>query len=415
MGLGQVRRARVDSGGFRWYTGAQAVSVIGTMMSYAAVYWLTIHLARGDALGLSVLVAAQFLPILLFSRRAGMLVARYRPRRVLVCTQSAQAAGSLAIGIPLLAGWMAIWYLCAVCFVVGCVIAVDLPARQMFMLDLVGDDELRRGTSLYAAATGLAKVVGPGAAGVVIAVSGEAAVFFVDAASFLVVLAVLARAAASPARMTTVSREQTRARRFRWVLDLPRSIQVAAGMALLIGGFGYQYEITNPLMATKVFHLGSVGFGLMGTCMAVGGIAASYWSSRRGDPRRSEFLMWAALFGGAELLSAVMPVIWAYDIAMVIVGAATQLFTVSATVYVQKTAPPVQRGHALTAYNSAFMGFVPVGAFAVAGAAAAAGTRWALIGPGLVIVVCALVLIGGAGLARPPEMTVTPEPAADHA
>jgi hypothetical protein len=138
-------------------------------------------------------------------------------------------------------------------------------------------------------------------------------------------------------------------------------------------------------MATRVFHVGSVAFGLIGTFIAAGGIAGNYYSSRRRDPGRSEFLAWALLFGAAESLAAVMPAIWAYDLAMVVLGAATQLFAVSATVYVQQATPPAQRGHALSAYNTGFMGFVPAGAFLVAGLAAAAGVRWALLGPGLAI------------------------------
>jgi len=382
--------------------------MVGTTMGYAAIYWLTIHIARGDAVILSVLVTAQFLPILLFSRLAGTLVARNRPVRVLLITQSAQAVGSLAIGIPLLGGWMTIWYLCAVSFAIGCVQAVDVPARQMFMLDLVGERELRRGTSLYATITGLAKILGPGVAGVIIATSGEAAVFLADAASFVLVLVVLVRVSEDlwhAAKSANVG--PSSARRFRWVLDLPRGIQAAAGMALLIGGFGYQFEVTNPLMATKVFHLGAAGFGLLGTFMAVGGIAGNYYSSRRGDPGRSEFLVWGALFGVAELLAAVMPVVWSYDVIMIILGAATQLFTVSATVYVQQTTPLDQRGHALSAYNAGFMGFVPAGAFLVAGIAAVAGTRWALVVPGLAIVVCAASMLA---IGRLPDRTAAVVP-----
>jgi len=124
-------------------------------------YWLTLHIARGNAVVLSVLVAAQFLPMLPFGRRAGTIVVRHRPVRVVIVTQSAQAAGSLALGLPLLAGWMPVWYLWVLSFVVGSVQAVDVPARQMFLRDLVGDAELRRGSSLYAAVTGMAKIAGP--------------------------------------------------------------------------------------------------------------------------------------------------------------------------------------------------------------------------------------------------------------
>ena len=283
--------------------------------------------------------AAQCLPMLLFSRRAGIIVARHRAARIAMVTQALQAAGSLAIGVPLLAGWMTIWYLVPLSFVIGCVQCVDLPARQTFMLDLVGQAELRRGTSLFATITGLAKIAGPGVAGIIIAATGETAVFFIDAVSFLGVIAVLAwlsgnrpgfsrsRTGAPAARApATRSGAPIPARRFRWLLDLPRGVRAAAAMALLVGGFGLQFAVTNPLMATRVFHLGPFGFGLFGTFMAVGGIAGSYYSSRRHDPGQREFLAWALVFGAAECLAAVMPAAWAYDAVLVVLGAATQLF-----------------------------------------------------------------------------------------
>ena len=229
-------------------------------------------------------------------------------------------------------------------------------------------------------------------AGIVIAVSGETAVFFVDAASFAGVIAVLAWLSRRIEPAAAPNREAGAARRFRWLLDLPPGVQAAAAMALLVGGFGLQFAVTNPLMASRVFHLGSVGFGLFGTFIAAGGIAGNFYSIRRRDPGPLEFLAWALVFGVAECLAAVMPAVWAYDVALVVLGAATQLFAVSATVYLQQATPPAQRGHALSAYNAGFVGFVPAGAFAVAAIASAAGTRWALIGPGLAIVACGAAL-----------------------
>jgi sugar phosphate permease len=178
-------------------------------------------------------------------------------------------------------------------------------------------------------------------------------------------------------------------------------------MALLVGGFGLQFAVTNPLMASRVFHLGSVGFGLFGTFMAAGGIAGNYYSSRRRDPGQFEFLAWALVFGVAECLAAVMPSVWAYDVTMVVVGAATQLFAGTATVYILQATPAAQRGHALSAYNSGFIGFVPAGAFLVAAIATTAGTRWALIGPGLAVIACAAVLTARA-VAKPAHAAADP-------
>ena len=396
----------VNGTGYRWYVTAQVVSLLGTMMGYTALFWLVLHLRPGGAPALAAVDAALCLPMLLFSRRAGIIVARYQAARVLMVTQALLAIASLAIGVPLLAGRMSIWYLAPLAFATGCVQCVDLPARQTFMLDLVGPGDLRRGTSLFATVTGLAKIAGPGVAGIIIAVTGETVVFFIDAASFLGVIAVMAylsrrtgsalssRAGSAPHHATLEpATRMPAARRFRWLLDLPRGVRAAAGMALLVGGFGLQFAVTNPLMAARVFHLGSVGFGLFGTFMAAGGIAGSYYSSRRRDPGHREFLAWSLAFGVTEALAAVAPAAWAYGVAMVALGATSQLFAVSATVYVQQATPAGQRGPALSAYNAGFIGFVPAGAFVVAAIASAAGTRWALAGPGLAIAACAAAML----------------------
>jgi MFS family permease len=388
----------VGGTGYRWYLAAQAVSLAGTMMGYTALFWLVLHLRPGGAPALAAVDAAQCLPMLLLSRRAGTIVTRHRAARVVMVTQALLAATSLAIGVPLLAGWMSTWYLISLAFATGCVQCVDLPARQALLLDLVGPGDLRRGTSLYATVTGLAKIAGPGVAGIVIAATGETAVFFVDAASFLGVIAILARLSrhlipATPESAVPGRTKPEAARRFRWFLDLPRGVRAAAAMALLVGGFGIQFAVTNPLMAGRVFRLGSVGFGLFGTFMAVGGIAGSYYSSRRRDPGHREFGAWALAFGLTECLAAAAPSAWTYDAAMVVLGAAIQLFAVSATVYVQQTTPAAQRAHALSAYNASFIGFVPAGAFVVAAIASAAGTRWALAGPGLAIAACAAAML----------------------
>ncbi len=413
----------VSSQGYRWYLAAQVVSLAGTMMNYTALFWLVLHLRYGGPAALAAVDAAACLPMLLFSRRAGTIVARHRAARVARLTQALLACASLAIGIPLLAGWMSIWYLVPVSFATGCVQCVDTPARQTFLMDLVGPGELRRGTSLFATVTGLARIAGPGIAGVIIAATGETAIFFVDAASFLGVIAVLTWLSGRVGPDQDQTAPETTgaapvARRFRWLLDLPREVRAAVVLALLVGGFGLQFAVTNPLMAARVFHLGSVGFGLFGTCTAVGGIAGSYYSSRRRDPSPREFMVWALVFGVAEGLAAVMPAPWAYDATMVVIGAATQLFAASTIVYMQQATPAAQRAHALTAFNAAFIGFVPAGAFAVAAIASLAGTRWPLAGPALAVAACAAVLTYRTS--RPARLTehraaLSPGPAAPQA
>jgi MFS family permease len=404
----------VASWPYRLYLSAQATSMVGTSMSTATIYWLTIHVADGKAIILSILVAAQFFPILLLGRLAGALVTRYPAVRVLTVTQSAQAIGGLSLGVPLLAGWIAVWYLWAVSFATGCAIAIDVTARPMFMLDLVGPGELRRGSSLYAAFTGLAKIAGPALAGVIIATIGESISFIADAASFLPVIVVLTVLrgnfhATKPAR----SAVDPKLRRITWIFTLPKQVRVAVFAAFLIGGFGYQFEITNPLMATDVFHLSPTGFGLLGTCIACGGIAGSYISSRRADPSHREFLAWAGMFGIVELLVALASAAWAYDIGMVFIGAATALFGSTTMVFIQKSTAEDKRSHAVSAYNTAYMGFVPVGAFVIAGLSAFAGTRLSLALPGILIMAYAIFSLSATR--RPSRQNCSPTCTTDAA
>lgn len=394
---------------YYWYLGAQAVSVGGTMMGYTALFWLGLHVRHGGGTALASIDAAMMLPMLLFSRRAGMIVAARRSRQVLICTQSLQAVAIAAIGTLLAAALMSIWILVPLCFAIGCIQCVDVTARQMFMLDLTGDQALRKGTSQYAAATGLAKIAGPGIAGLVIAIGSQTAVFFADAGSFLAVVAVLCLLPAA-GRSLARQPEQAAPRRFRWVLDLPRQVQAAALMALLVGGFGWQFSVLNPLIAKNVLHVGASGFGLFGTCAAIGGVLGSMYSSRQKNPGRYEFIAWSGLLGVAECIAAAMPAAWAYDAVLLVIGAAMQLFAVSATVYVQQAASKEQRGPALSAYNSAFMGFVPAGAFVVVAIAATIGTRWALILPGLAIAVTAAALGAMASRQAPAVASGTPQP-----
>jgi MFS family permease len=146
-GWGTVSSSRIRTPQYRWYVAAQCVSLVGSSMSSAALYWLAIQVAHGNGLLLSAVVAAQFIPFLVFSRQAGSIVAKHRPARLLTLTQVLQMVLSLAFAVPLFAGWMPAWYLCPLALVLGFVLTVDVPARQMLMLDLVGPEELRRGAS----------------------------------------------------------------------------------------------------------------------------------------------------------------------------------------------------------------------------------------------------------------------------
>ena len=344
----------VASSGYRWYVGSQVLSIVGTMMSYTALFWLALHIRYGGAPALAAVDAAQCLPILLFSRRAGIIVARHRAARVAMITQGLQAG-------------------------------------QTLMLDLVGPGELRRGSSLFATVTGLAKIAGPGVAGIVIAAGGETAVFFINAASFLGVIAVLARLSGRLTPAEAPGREATVVRRLRWLLDLP-----PGGPGRRRAGAARR-RLRAPVRGDQPAD-GQQGLPpRLGRLRAIRHVHGGRRDRREllllapQGPRPAGVHAWSGVFGVAECVAAVMPVAWAYDGIMIALGAATQLFAASATVYVLQATPAAQRGPALSAYNAGFIGFVPGRRVRRGRDRHHRRARWALIGPGLAVAVGAIV------------------------
>ncbi len=373
---------------FRVYVLVQSVSSIGTAMDYTAVYWLMVSREQGKATDLTILVISQFLPILMFSRTAGTLCRRYSRARVLSVTQLAQASGALAIAVRLTLGNITPEFIWIVAFLIGSAQAIDVTARQAFFTDILPGDSLRKGMSIYSASTSLSKIGGPAIAGSIISTFGAAPVFYVNAASFVGVIVTLRFLGRKLPERADHS-EQTA--QTRWLNGLSRPTALAIFGAFLIGTFGYQFEITNPLMATDVFRLGAVGYGLFGTFLAGGAILGNLYSSRRKNATSQEFIKWTILFGAAEIAASAMPGPVGYDSCLIIVGAALSLFSSSALVFIQQTTPQRKRADAISAYNAAYMGFVPVGALVVGATASIAGSRWSIAGPGVIIMLTASI------------------------
>jgi MFS family permease len=325
---------------------------------------------------------------------------------------------SLLLALPLLLlDWANIWVICAAALLLGCVQVMDSPARQMFLRDLVGKDELRRGVGIYSTSLGMARIAGPALSGLLIAMAGEGVVFLVNAVSYLAVVAALIFIGRRPDALFTAT-DGTAAtridRRGGWLRGLPPVIWPALILACLLGGFAYQFHVTGPLMVSTVFGDGSITYGIVGTCAAVGAVVGSFVSSVRAHPTAREFIAWAGLFGVAALAAAASPnPIW-FGTALVVIGAATTLFTTTTVVFVQRETSDHKQGPALAAYNAAYLGFVPLGGIVVGVIATYGGVRWGIALPAVTLLLAAALAAGrlrsapGRALGQPPATPATP-------
>ena len=295
---------------YRLYATGQLVSNTGTWMGRVTQDWLVYHILTHDSsVALGLVTALQFLPALAFSMYGGILGDRY-PKRVVLCiTQSVMGAVSLLTGILIAMHAIELWSICVIAFVFGVAAAVDMPVRQAFVIELVGRETLQNAVSLNSAAFNLSRMLGPAIAGVLIEAVGTAPAFFINAASYLAVIAsmlLMTTKTLQSAPLASRARGQLRAG-IAYVRSRPELLLPIVLMGF-IGTFGFNFAITNALIARGTFHRGAGSYGLLSTMQAVGALSGALLAARRKQRPHARLVVGAALaFGVLLVVSSLMP------------------------------------------------------------------------------------------------------------
>ena len=242
-------------------------------MGRVAQDWLVLTvLTDHSATALGIVTGLQFLPFLILAPFAGMLVDRFPKRRILFLTQTALLVTALLLALLTAAGVVELWHVYALAFLQGVATAVDNPARQTFVSEMVDTEHLPNAVALNSASFNLGRLIGPAVAGLVIAWFGIAPALFVNAATFLFVLAALLRMNTATLTPSPRARGKGQIREgLRYVKGRPDLVLVMA-LVFVLGTFGMNFQLTMALMATKVFDKGPGEYGLLGSIMAVGSL-----------------------------------------------------------------------------------------------------------------------------------------------
>jgi MFS family permease len=257
---------------YRLYAGGQIVSSTGTWVARVTQGWLVYHILTHDnSFALGVVTALQFLPALVLGIYGGMLGDRHPKRIVLTITQSAMALLSLLSGILIVLHAIELWTICAIALGLGACSALDMPVRQAFVIEMVGRDVLQNAVSLNAAIINASRIVGPAVAGLSIEAFGIAPGFFFNALSYLAVIVgmlLMATKDLHVAPRVTRARGQLR-ESLSYVRNRPELL-LPVVLIGFVGTFGFNSQITNALVAQRVFHRGAGSYGLLSTALAVG-------------------------------------------------------------------------------------------------------------------------------------------------
>jgi MFS family permease len=379
---------------YRRYVSGQSISLIGTWMQMTAQSWLVFVLTHSST-DLGLVIALQTLPVLLLAPYGGVIADRVDKLRLMICLQTAMGVQALVLGVLTVTGQIHLWEIGVLAALLGLNNAFENPARQSFMLEMVGAENLRNAVSLNSVLVNVARSVGPAVAGLLIATTGEGVCFLVNAGSFVAVVTTLLRMDRSALRPSPPAPRAAGQLRqgLRYVARTPE-LRTPLLMMALVGTVAYEFQVSLPVMAQQALHAGAAGFGFMTAAMGVGAVAGGLLVAARGQIGMRTLILAASGFGVTLLFAALAPNLALELIALALVGWASITFMSTANSTLQLNAEPSMRGRVMSLWFVAFQGTTPFGGPLIGWVIALAGARAGLgAGAASCVVAAALGLL----------------------
>jgi MFS family permease len=378
---------------YRLYLAGSVVSNTGTWMQRVAQDWLVLSLPGTGGTELGITTGLQFLPMLMLSPYAGVIADRFPKRALLQLTQLSMAVAAFVLGLIAVSGHAQVWEVYVLAFAFGIGSAFDGPARQSFVSEMVGREDLTNAVGLNAASFNVARLAGPATAGLLIGLLGGGAVaagwvILLNAVSYLAVILQLRR---MDARLLHTPELRGRTpgallEGVRYVRSQPKMILILV-LVFFAGTFGMNFQITSALMATQEFGKGAGEFGILGSALAVGSLSGALMAARRPHIRLRLLLFAATAFGVAEIVAGLLPSYLAFALFAPVIGFCTITLLNSSNATMQMSSDPELRGRVMALYMTVVMGGTPLGAPVIGLIGEQLGARWTLIIGGAFVLV----------------------------
>jgi MFS family permease len=382
---------------YRLYFGGQLTSLAGTWMQSAAQSWLVLKLTNSSMM-LGVVSFAQFTPILLVGLFAGVVVDRVDRRRVIILTQTLLMLSAFTLAALTWSGRVRVYHVIMLAAFNGTIAAFDMPARQSFVVEMVGYEDLANAIALNSMMFNSARMIGPAIAGLLIAWLGTGTCFFLNGLSFLAVIwslfqmRIAARViAGSGARMLSQAREGLA---YVW-RHRPLFYQMA--LAAAANGFGYQYLVLVPLFARNVLHGDARSYGFLVAIQGLGSVLGAATLATRVTTRgiRNNLIVGLFLSAAGIIVFGLSRSMALSLAAQLVIGAGLTNFRASNNTLVQLFVSNELRGRVMSTYQLAAVGMTPLGALEVGYLGTLLGPRQSVVICGAITLVCAIVLLTG--------------------
>lgn len=366
---------------FQFFFAGQLISLIGTWMQSVAQSWLVYRLTGSPAL-LGLASFSGQIPIFVLSPIAGYAADRLNRHRVVIATQSASMVLALILAVLTLTNKIQIWELFVLAGLLGVVNAFDIPARQSFLVEMVGRGDLMNAIALNSSMFNGARIIGPAIAGILVAKIGEGWCFFANGISYIAVIWGLLLMKVNPFRPAPASMSawETIREGFHYV---GRTVPIRAIVQLIavVSFAGMPYTVLMPIFADRILHAGAQGLGMLMGATGVGALAgALLLASRTG---LGGFTLWIPAAAAAFALSiagfAVSQQMWLSCVMLFFAGFAVMIQVGASNTLIQSMVPDHLRGRAMSVYSMMYIGIGPFGAMVAGFAADGFGSRVTLL------------------------------------
>jgi MFS family permease len=317
----------------------------------------------GSAWKLGLISTLQFLPMLLFSLPAGALTDRLPKRKLIMVTQTIFMIQAFVLSALVWMGHVQYWHVATLAVMLGLVNTLDLPARQSFIVEMVGKADLASAVAMNSAMFNGARIVGPAIAGLLIGRYGIAPAFLMNGISFLAVLAALSfmQAEGLPkGNRRALGHEIMEGLRYAWGQPI---ILLLLALTFSVGVFVINWNVLVPLLASQILHQDAAGYGGLMACMGAGALAAALWKTVE---NRNDLPLRSIVVPAVALCAAALAMFWVRHIALAGVGLFVLGFMMiacltAANTKLQMATPDALRGRVMSLYTLCNAGTTPLG------------------------------------------------------
>jgi MFS family permease len=365
---------------YRLFLTGQIISTIGTWMQSVAMPWLALQLTH-SALLVGLVLAAQFMPVLVGSQFGGLVADRYRKRTVLLVTQTLFTIPSFTLFLLNSTGRAQFWMIVVAAIATGTINLFDIPSRQAFVIEMVGRQDLMNAIALNSSVFNLAAVVGPAVAGLLIAAVGVPICFLANSVSYLAAIVALLLMRDLPA----VVRHGAEQRVFARIVEGASYArhEPVVGMLLVAVAVFSLFAMNRltliPFFADQVLDVGARGFGFLLGSMGLGALVGALTlalSPGASDPRRQ---FWMAMIWVAALLAFSISRVFLISLVTLFIAGYCQIsFVATANNRIQTITPDHLRGRVMALYAQALIGVGPIGSMQAGALATLFGAPWAM-------------------------------------